>query len=308
MIVIFGPTGVGKSDLALELAQAINGHILNADVGQFYTPCTIGSAKPDWRNALVPHHLFDVCYKPQNFTVCQYRSAVSSLLQKLEIEQVVPCVVGGSGFYIASLFFPPREESSSSKQSERLSGVEKESYENLKDIDPERAADIHPSDTYRIARALALYRKTGKLPSMQQPVYDPLDDNATIIFLTRDRTQLYDRINKRVQQMFKAGWVDEVQQLMGSEWEQFLLQKKLIGYNDIIKAVQADALSGQALEELQVTIARKTRNYAKRQLTFWRMFKKKLQNAGSNCRIIEFNLTEFPDLKEQVKQISSIIS
>ena len=105
-IIIYGPTAVGKTDFAEALAQRINGEIINADAAQFYTPLTIGTAKPDWRKAPVPYHLFDICDEPNNYSVAAYRADVERAVTSIASRGKIPIIVGGSGFYIHSLFFP----------------------------------------------------------------------------------------------------------------------------------------------------------------------------------------------------------
>ena len=148
-----------------------------------------------------------------------------------------------------------------------------ELWDELNTIDPERAQEIHPQDAYRIKRALAIWHKTGKKPSEFKPIYEPIA-SYRLLFLTRDRQELYRRINERVNSMIDEGWLDEVQELKGTDWENFLKRKKLIGYDDILNYL--DASKPESKEKLIETIAQKTRNYAKRQLTFWKMLEKKL--------------------------------
>ena len=159
--------------------------------------------------------------------------------------------------------------------------------------DPERARQIHPHDRYRIVRALALWH-SGSVPSKQVPLFDP-PGRCYFYYLVRERAELYDRINKRVRQMFDAGWVDEVQHLDAS-WRTFLRRKKLIGYPEIIDYLETGTLT---FEQLVDEISRKTRAYAKRQITFWRMLQKKLLAADPEKKVLstvaELNLTGVAD-------------
>lgn len=276
MLILYGPTGVGKTDCALSLAQRIPAEIINADVGQFYVPLTIGTAKPSWKTSTVPHHLFDILDEPRDITVTEYRNLVIPVLNEVWQRGNIPIIVGGSGFYIASLLFPPpslpKEIVDSTFQDE------KNLWEQLFAIDPDRAQQIHPHDTYRITRALDIWYSTGTKPSQYIPTYQPIAP-FLLVWLTRDRHELYERINQRVIQMFNQGWLEEVMALRGTEWEKFLLKKKLIGYDDIIQYLRQTNPS-QSMEDLIATIAQKTRNYAKRQITFWTMLKKKLIAVG----------------------------
>ncbi len=277
LVIIFGPTAAGKTDFALQLASHICGEIINADVGQFYVPLSIGTAKPNWQKNTIPHHLFDILNTPRDLTVTQYRSLLIPLLQEVWDRGNVPIIVGGSGFYIASIFFPPHIETEvtpkiifefEDKPPEVL-------WQKLKEIDPKRAQEIHPHDEYRIKRALDIWHTTGIKPSEYQPLYQPLAP-YWFVFLTRNRDQLYQRIGERVRIMMDEGWLQEVETLRGTAWEPFLKGKKLIGYDDIFTYLEEpqDQKNYSALVEL---IAKKTRNYAKRQSTFLRMLQKKLE-------------------------------
>lgn len=271
-IIIYGPTGVGKTDFSLELARALDqAHVVNADLGQFYTPLTIGTAKPDWQSGPVKHHLFDSIEEPVNFSVQEYRRETLAVFDTLWKKSITPLLVGGSGFYIKSLVFPlcgfddqPRTAHFRDERYQQYSSAAL--WQHLHAIDPDRAARIYPQDKYRICCALDIWHTTGKKPSEFVPRYDP-PASFLMIRLTRSRDDLYMRINQRTEDMIKSGWIDEVKALMGTPWEQFLYKKKLIGYDDII-----DFLRGcryKNLDELSAAIAQKTRNYAKRQETFW---------------------------------------
>lgn len=282
MIIIFGPTCVGKSDFAERIASKTPSEIVNMDLGQFYTPLSIGTAKPDWRKSMSTHHLFDVLCEPHDFTVAAYRDQLLHTLEQIWQRGNMPILVGGSSFYLQSIFFPPgvpthvlAESTSVSKTfAQVLEAHEQDSWDLLHTIDPERAKAIDKNDTYRIARALAIWRSTGKKPSEFTMVYDP-PASFDLFFLTRDRQQLYDRINKRVLAMMEGGWLQEVRGLKGTSWETFLVKKKLIGYDDLCAYLDGQQ-TPQALQRVIATIARRTRNYAKRQETFWKMLEKKM--------------------------------
>jgi tRNA dimethylallyltransferase len=273
VFIIYGPTGVGKSDFALELARKISGEIINADVGQFYTPLSIGTAKPDWKISDVPHHLFDVIDGPRDFTVTEYRAEVISIIERIRYRGNVPIIVGGSGFSINALFFPPEQAITSNLSIDDGRSLQ-ELWQELNKIDSERAKAIHPRDTYRIKRALAIWHATGKKPSVLKPNYDPIAP-FQLIFLMRDRQELYHRINERVKLMIDQGWIEEVKELIGANWESFLKRKKLIGYDDIMNYLAL--MPADNKKTLIEEIAKKTRNSAKRQLIYWRMLKKKLR-------------------------------
>lgn len=269
LIIIYGPTGVGKTDYALSLGQDIKIEVINGDVGQFYEPLAIGTAKPDWKKEKVPHHLFDVLKKPEDCTVVMYRKMVLDTVQQVWSRGAVPIIVGGSGFYIKSFFFVPQGVSCNQQE---FSETTEELWQMLKKRDPKRAQETYQQDRYRIERALALLNQ-GIKPSECIPEYTSLDADVLLCFLNRPRKELYERINERTHAMFEQGWVQEVEPLMNTPWQEFLKRKKLIGYNDIIDYLETDRTE-QEREQLYVTIQKKTRNYAKRQLTFWRMLEK----------------------------------
>jgi tRNA dimethylallyltransferase len=301
-LILFGPTGVGKTEVALELAQHLPSEIINSDVGQFYTPLSIGTAKPNWRSISIPHHLFDILDKPVDFTVVAYRERFLQTVSQIWQHCHLPLVVGGSSFYIHALFFPPYA-GSEIVSSEYAEYDTEKAWQLLYKIDPDRAKQIHPHDRYRIERALAIWHTTGKRPSAFVPRYNP-PAPYMLICLTRDRTDLYGRINARTNEMIEAGWIDEVKTLQGTDWEYFVRAKKFIGYSEIL-----DYLEGKRdLEKTVALIQQETRNYAKRQLTFWRRLEKQLkaEQQTPNTFIETVNLT-VTDLAIYIKQLSKRI-
>lgn len=294
VIIMHGPTGVGKTECADYLASIVPVELINSDMGQLYEPLSIGTAKPDWRALQTPHHLFDVLTKPELFSVQMYREKLKAVLQTIWEKQKIPLIIGGSSYYVMSLFWPPLIEQEAGKQSTAYDDDE-DVWQRLYEIDPERAEQIDPADRYRIARALDIWQSTGKKPSEYLPKYDPISDYY-FIWLTRDRDELYARINERVIAMLDAGWIEEVKALQGTEWESFLRKKKIIGYLEILAYLAGEITYDRMVEMIQ----KRTRNYAKRQITFWRMLKKKLANAlkledathAKRCAIQEINLTD----------------
>lgn len=273
IIVLYGPTAVGKTELSIKIAHQVKGEIINADLGQFYVPFTIGTAKPDWKSSPIQHHLFDILNKPVDFDVYQYRQQIHHSVLALFARNKVPIIVGGSGFYISSLFFLPGMRMFQSRDA-TLQKNALNLWEQLKKIDPVRAAQIHPHDIYRLKRALSIWYETGQLPSAQLPLYAPIAPYILFI-LTRDRTELYERINQRVIQMFDEGWIQEVEKIKDTAWVPFIKRKKLIGYPEIIDYIMQKK-NENFLQIVIDAIAQKTRNYAKRQEIFGRMLVKKL--------------------------------
>jgi len=289
IIAVTGATATGKSDLAEKIAQEIGGEVINADIGSWYTPLNIGTAKPDLSDVGVPHHLFNILDKPEQFTVVVFLSRVQKLAQEIWARGKIPVIVGGSAFYVKALWYKPQESNSSSEIEDEIMKSDKSTqnlWQQLFEIDPIRAEKIDKNDRYRIVRALGIYTTTGQKPSVFQPVYDPI---APIlgIFCTRDRKKLYDRINYRTGIMLQAGWIEEVQNLMGTEWEQFLLEKKIIGYDDIIRYLKSEKTTEQ-YQELVAIIQQKTRNYAKRQVTFLSKLQKEIEQDKAKSALRSF--------------------
>lgn len=280
LFIITGPTGVGKTDLALDLARQMPIEIINADSGQFYKPLTIGTAKPDWQSSSIPHHGFDILTQPEQYTVVAYREYVYELSQQIWSANKIPVLVGGSLFYIQSLFFPPK----AACDQPSIQDIPEGTWHDLYAIDPVRANAIHPHDTYRIQRALAVWHATACKPSTLSLLYEPMCD-AQIIFLTRQKEVLHQRINERVIQMFEQGFMQEVAALKDTLWEPFLQQKKFIGYNDILSYLNHES-PDTTQKELIELIQKKTRHYAKRQHTFWRMLSARIVDAHDACHTV----------------------
>ena len=272
-LIVFGPTGVGKTDFVLELAKHVPSEIINCDVGQFYTPLTVGTAKPDWSNMPIKHHLFDILDTPRNFTVVQYRTYVQALLKEVWAKGKLPIVVGGSGFYLKSLLFPLAMDTHVTKLDWEFP-PDNQLWDCLAAIDTERALQIEKFDYYRLKRALSIWYQTGTKPSCHVPAYSPPAPFG-MVCLTRDRSELYARINKRVQDMVEGGWIDEVTGLLGSQWPSFIKEKKVIGYNEIFDYIEGKQ-SPEHLRSTIQSIQKRTRHYAKRQMTFWRMLHRRI--------------------------------
>ncbi len=313
-LLFSGPTAVGKSDFVNRLTDQAPElfAIINGDMGQLYTPLSIGTAKPDWKNQAVAHYLFDVIEKPHNYTVSEYRQAVVQCLEKVWSAGKIPIIVGGSGFYLKSLFFPPQdldfkytpEEVVNVNLKNNEQKTPQELWQELYAIDPERATTIHMHDVYRVERALTIWYTTGIKPSEAGPLYTP-PGNYIFLHLTREREELYTRINARTKLMIEQGWIDEVKSL-SSAWRSFLREKRLIGYPEIIEFLE-DSISKQELVE---SISMQTRAYAKRQETFWKSLKKQLVQSDTEQvylkHINEVNLT-LSNVDLYLKQLLSIV-
>ena len=281
LIVIYGPTGVGKSNLAEKLADIVSGEIVNADVGQFYTPLSIGTAKPDWKNFHIKSHLFDILDRPKNLTVFEYREKVVRTASQIWKKNKIPIVVGGSTFYLLSLFFPPKNFELA-KQKGDASLYREDIWEQLFEIDSNRAQELHKNDQYRIKRALDIWFTLGMKPSEIKPTYSPV---APYLFFNIEmaRDVLYKGIDSRTIEMLKDGWVDEVRRLDLNVWKDFLHKKGLIGYPDILSYLELETALNY--DKLVKDIQKKTRNYAKRQICFGKMMIRKLKTAQEEYKL-----------------------
>ena len=312
VILISGPTGTGKSNFVEQLGVTQTIEIINADIGSFYTNLTIGTAKPDWQNSTIPHHFFDVIDDASSWTAPQFREKLEKLIHEIWERGNIPVIVGGSAFYIQAFFY--KNHTMQLPTADVVELLEEQSpdvlWEQLHAIDPARAEKIDKNDHYRLVRALAIWQTQGQKPSDFQPIFDPL---APFYFLTltRDRDQLYSMIDQRVQVMMESGWLDEVRSLIDDEqWVNFLLKKKMIGY-DLLAQYLLGYQSERDLREIVELIQQRTRNYAKRQITFLSKLQKNVKEsmqASKNHQswpyvVQECNLT-LCDLSLYIKQLS----
>jgi len=292
-LVVYGPTGVGKTDFSMLIANISSVEIINMDVGQFYVPFTIGTAKPSNHKELaVTHHMFDILDEPKDISVATYRTQIIHIMNEIWQRGKLPVLVGGSGFYLRSLLFPPSLKLSSTSFY-HVNDTKENSWDLLYRIDPVRAQEIERHDTYRITRALHIWRTTGQKPSHYKPSYQPFADYK-ILFLTRDRQELYSRINRRVELMLRMGWIDEVEAVLSTEWENFILRKKLIGYNELLHYVRNNRPSFM-YDKIVGKIKQRTRHYAKRQHTFWRMLTRQIYEADTKKKndLYTVNISDF---------------
>ena len=283
VLIITGPTASGKTQLSEMIASSLPCEIINADVGQFYKPLSVGTAKPDLVNVSYKHHLFNLLDKPEDLSVVKYRNLVSDLVKDICGRGKIPIIVGGSLFYIKSLFFPPQEfviQELPNQDQKTIDNLSKDQqWELLQKIDPERAAVLHPNDYYRIGRALKIWIQTGTKPSAYKPILQP-QFSALIIYIEPEASILKSRICLRTALMINPcaggnlGWIEEAEALVGTEWEEFLKTKNLIGYPEIFDWIK----TGKKRDELPTLIEKiqtQTIQYAKRQKTFWKSFQLK---------------------------------
>ncbi len=281
ILCISGPTASGKTALAEKLAVQLDAEIINADMGQFYRALSIGTAKPDYKATPFKQHLFDVCDEPVDYDVMRYRTLVLETIKEIQGRNKRVIIVGGSLFYLKSLFFPPHEGIEEKKMipDEILTMLKQEPtevlWQKLFEIDYNRASVIHQNDRYRIERALELFYMFGKKPSSYKPTFKaPFD--PFFIWVEVDTYQLAQRIAQRTDLMLKAGWIEEVEKNNSDAWYSFYERKGLIGYQSIVDWITKGKKESE-YEALKADLIRSTCLYAKRQRTFWGSFLKQLQ-------------------------------
>ncbi len=276
VIVITGPTATGKTALSVRLAQELCGEIISADSIQIYKKLNIGSAKPtEAEKCGIPHYLMDFLEADSTYSVADYVKDAKEKIDDILSRNKVPIVVGGTGLYISSLVdnieFTEGERNEAlrerlKKELEEL-GPDK-MHERLKELDPDSAMAIHPNNTKRVIRAIEIFETTGKTRTEQEKESkkkkSPYD--FCLIALTSEREVLYERINKRVDIMKNAGLFSEVKALLSEGIPKNCQSMQGIGYKEAVKA-----LSGEITEEESIELIKKnSRNYAKRQLTWFR--------------------------------------
>lgn len=282
VIIITGPTASGKSWLAEQLADRHNGAIINADMGQFYTACTIGTAKPAWRKQQHPSYLFDWVDAPRDVTVKAFKQAVDNAILTAQSAGKLPIIVGGSAFYIKSLFYPPQEiPLIHEAQPISADTPTSELWQQLNAIDPVRAAELYVNDRYRIERALSIWQTTGVLPSLCKPTFIAPYKKITTVFLLPDREILEKRIRSRTNEMIHhQGWIEEARQLLNTDWEDFIVKKGFVGYQELFTWLRAGE-NQKTLPEVISLIGTKTRQYARRQEIFLKKLSTDLDRQAS---------------------------
>ena len=276
LIILTGPTAVGKTKASIGLAKALNGEIISADSMQVYKHMNIGSAKirPEEMQG-IKHYLVDVLEPDEEFHVVRFQQMAKQAMEEIYEKGKVPIVVGGTGFYIQALlydidFTESNEDTAYRQELEQLALEKGAEYVHalLQEIDPISAETIHANNIKRVIRALEFYRQTGERISehneTERAKTSPYD--FCYFVLNDDRAHLYERINLRIDQMLEDGLIEEVKALKEKGYTKDMVSMQGLGYKEIL-----DYLNGECtLEEAIYILKRDTRHFAKRQLTWFR--------------------------------------
>ncbi|KPL03509.1 MAG: hypothetical protein AMJ73_06625 [candidate division Zixibacteria bacterium SM1_73] len=275
VLVILGPTGVGKTQVSLKLADILQGEIVSLDSRLVYKYMNIGTAKPTKKEMKkIAHHLIDIVYPDEKFTAADYGKKARGVIKAIIERRKQPIVVGGSGLYLKALtkgFFqgPKADEQLRERLREEESRLGPYYLsEKLKEVDPKAAERIHRNDLVRIIRALEVYELTGKSITLLQEKgdYEPFELNFVKVGLTLDRKRLYERIDRRVDKMISEGFLDEAKGLREKGYSSELKAFKTVGYQDLFSYLEGNIDFSSAVDRIKLN----TRHYAKRQLTWFR--------------------------------------
>ena len=276
LIILTGPTAVGKTDLSIQLAKAVNGEIISADSMQVYKEMNIGSAKiqPEEMKG-VSHYLVDEIEPEEEFNVVRFQTMAKNAMKTIYQKGKIPVIVGGTGFYIQALlydidFTDTTQDLNYRRELEQLVQEKGNEYlhEMLQKVDPKAAQEIHENNRKRVIRALEYYRDTGKQISEHNEQQRQKESPYQFVYfvLNRDRQELYRRIDQRVDRMMEQGLLEEVKRLKERGCTSNMVSMKGLGYKELL-----DYLNGMnSLEEAVRIIKRDTRHFAKRQLTWFK--------------------------------------
>ncbi|MBR2546943.1 MAG: tRNA (adenosine(37)-N6)-dimethylallyltransferase MiaA [Eubacterium sp.] len=302
IIAVAGPTAAGKTEFAIEIAKTFNGEVVSCDSMQLYRYMDIGSAKPTPEQiAEVPHHLVDMIDPREEFSVAKYQNLAKKAIEDIFARGKRPVICGGTGLYLESLIFDldfaaePESEHARDKYYEIAEQEGPETlYSILSEKDPEAAARIHPNNIKRVVRALEAFDSGRPIEDINTAPQKTEDYEVTLIGISRDREELYDRINRRVDKLMDLGLLEEVKSLvdMGLGFDD--ISMKGIGYKELIGYLNKE----YDLDEAVRLIKRNTRHLAKRQMTWFRRYK------DMNW----FNVSEYNDEHECMEDIKSFLT
>ncbi|MDN3014660.1 tRNA (adenosine(37)-N6)-dimethylallyltransferase MiaA [Paenibacillus sp. BSR1-1] len=301
LLVIIGPTAVGKTKLSIEMAKQFNGEIISGDSMQIYRGMNIGTAKITQEEMEgIPHHLIDIKEPNENFSVAEFQSLVRAKIEEIAKMGKLPIIAGGTGLYIQSVIYDYQfsdvsgDEQFRQQLEQRSKEIGNEAlYKELCEVDPESAAQIHPNNVRRVIRALEIYHLTGKTMQEFQRTQEPdLMYDTALVGLTMERDMLYERINARVDLMMEQGLFDEVKSLYHQDLRD-CQSIQAIGYKEIY-----DYLDGKvSLDDAVETLKQNSRRYAKRQLTWFR----------NKMDVKWFDMTDVNDFTKKITEISHYV-
>ena len=273
-LVIVGPTGVGKTRVALEIAEKSGAQILSADSRQIYRYMDIGTAKPSREERRrVRHYFIDIINPDQRYSAGEYGQQARQQLRDLFRRGKLPIVVGGSGLYIRALLdglspeLPSDPEIKNQLIEELKASGNIELHRRLREVDPQAAERIHPHDSQRILRALEVFQITGRKISEMQKILpqQKLEFTPVVVGLNMERKRLYQKIEQRVERMIAEGLVEEVEKLVRMGYSKDLNSLRTVGYKEVFPLLEGK----QTLEKTVEEIKKNSRRYAKRQLTWF---------------------------------------
>lgn len=301
LVILTGPTAVGKTDLSIQLAKKINGEIISADSIQVYKGMDIGSAKITKEETDgIPHHLIDILEPKEEFNVHIFKKLATKAINDISSRGKIPIIVGGTGFYIQAVLYDINFDDTETdyEYREYLEQLAKDKgnaflHNMLKEVDPESAAAIHCNNLKRVIRALEYYKQTGKKISEhnEKERENKSPYNFAYFVLNDKRDKLYNRINQRVDIMFDNGLLKEMETLIAKGYTRDLVSMQGIGYKELF-----DYFDGKtSLDETKELIKKNTRHFAKRQLTWFRR-----EKDVTMLNIDEFNYDRLKVLNEML--------
>jgi tRNA dimethylallyltransferase len=301
LLVIIGPTAVGKTKLSIEMAKRYNGEIISGDSMQIYRGMDIGTAKikKDEMEG-IPHYLIDIKEPFENFSVAEFQLLVRAKIGEIAKKGKLPIIVGGTGLYIQSVIYDYQfsdvsgDESYRLKLEERAKKIGNEAlYKELLEVDPGSASQIHPNNVRRVIRALEILHLTGKTMQEFQSTQQPdLLYNTAIVGLSMERVKLYERINYRVDLMIEEGLIEEVKGLYQRGLRD-CQSIQAIGYKEMYAYLEGRVPLEEAIENLK----QNSRRYAKRQLTWFR----------NKMEVSWFDMTNVEDTSKKITEISRCV-
>jgi tRNA dimethylallyltransferase len=276
LLIISGPTAVGKTQISIEVAKKLNGEIISADSMQIYKYMNIGAAKiSNMEMQGIHHHLIDIVEPHESFTVVDFKERALYAINAIRENNKLPILVGGTGLYIDSILYDLNFTDANKDEDYRtyLQELAKDKgntcvHEMLKDIDYASYLKLHPNNLKRVIRALEVYKVSGKPFSFFEESSSEYSINSNVHFfvLTMNREKLYERINYRVDKMIEMGLIEEVRSLKDKGYTPDMQSMKGIGYKEILYYLNGEL----SLEDAIMMIKKGSRNYAKRQLTWFR--------------------------------------